>query len=64
MRLVVIVFLVLIVASLGSALGFLLRDRGQGRRTVMALSIRVGASIALFLMLMAGYHFGLIQGKL
>ena len=64
MRFIVIVMLCLIVASLTSALGFLLKDKGRGQRTAMALSIRVGISIALFLMLMAAYHFGFIQGKL
>jgi len=64
MRVVVIVFLILILGSLASALGFLMKDRGDGRRTAMALSIRVGLSIALFLMLMASYHFGFISGKL
>jgi hypothetical protein len=64
MRIVVIAFLVLIVASLASALGFLLRDRGQGSRTAKALAIRVGLSITLFLLLMAGFASGLIDGKL
>lgn len=64
MRVVVLVFLLLIGASLASALGFLLKDRGGGRRTAMALSIRVGLSITLFLVLMASYRFGLIDGRL
>ncbi|NMG33084.1 twin transmembrane helix small protein [Azoarcus sp. TTM-91] len=64
MRIAVIAFLVLIVASLASALGFLLRDRGQGTRTARALAIRVGLSITLFLLLMAGFASGLIDGKL
>ncbi len=64
MRIVVIVLLCLIVASLASALGFLLNDRGRGRRTATALSLRVGISIVLFVVLMAAYHFGFIQGKL
>jgi len=64
MRVLVIVFLLLIVASLASALGFLLKDRGAGQRTAMALSIRVGMSLLLFVLLMASYHFGLINGRL
>ncbi len=64
MRFVVIVFLLLIVASLGSALLFLLRDRGRGQRTARALAIRVGLSIALFALLMAGLASGFIGGKL
>lgn len=65
MRIVVILFLVMIVASLGSALMFLLRDRGNGgMRMARALAIRVGLSLTLFVMLMAGFATGLIDGKL
>jgi hypothetical protein len=65
MRIVAIVLLLMIVFSLGSALVFLLRDRGSdSTRTARALAIRVGLSITLFLMLMAGFASGLIEGKL
>lgn len=64
MRSVVILFLVAIVASLGSALIYVFRDRGQTRRAVKALALRVGLSITLFALLMAGYYFGLIQQRL
>jgi hypothetical protein len=64
MRFVVILMLILIVASLGSALAFLVRDRGKGTRTVRALAVRVGLSIGLFLILMAGYASGLLTSKL
>ena len=64
MKIVVIIFVVLILASLGSALFFLVTDHGHSKRTVRALALRVGLSFALFLMLMAGYYFGLIPGKL
>ena len=64
MKIVVILFFVAIVASLGSALFFLVTDRGQSKRTVKALAFRVGLSLTLFLLLMAGYYFGLIPGKI
>lgn len=65
MRFVVITFMLLIVASLGSALLFLLRDRATGgTRMVRALAWRVGLSIGLFLLLMIGFATGLIEGKL
>jgi len=61
MRIVVVIFLVLIIFSMGSALFFLHKDKGQGgTRAVKALAIRVGLSVTLFLMLMGGYYFGLI----
>lgn len=65
MRIVVILFLVAIVASLASALVFLFRDQGHDRtRMVKALAIRVGLSIMLFVLLAAGYYSGLITDKL
>ncbi|KAI5913252.1 MAG: twin transmembrane helix small protein [Proteobacteria bacterium] len=65
MRIIVILFLILIVSSLGSALLFLLRDRGQGgTRVARALAIRVGLSLTLFALLMAGFATGLIDGRL
>ena len=64
MRYVVIAMFVLIVASLGSALLFVFRDKSGSKRAVTALAIRVGLSIVLFLMLMLGYYLGLIPGRL
>lgn len=63
MRIVVIIFLVLIVASLGSGLYYLIKDKGQSERTVKALTVRVALSITLFLLLMLGFYFGIIPGK-
>lgn len=56
----IILMLVLIFASLFSALVFLYRDKGRGTRTAKALTWRIGLSITLFLLLMAGYYFGII----
>jgi hypothetical protein len=65
MRYVVIAMLLAIVGSLGSAAVFMLRGRGDSERMAKALALRVGLSVALFLILMAGYFFGLWQpGKL
>ena len=61
MRYVVLAFIVLILASLFSGLFFLIRDQGKSKRTVKALTWRVGLSLALFLLLLAGYYFGLIK---
>ena len=59
-RIIIIAMLIMILASLASALVFLLRDRGSSTRTVKALSVRIGLSLALFLLLMAGFYFGII----
>lgn len=51
----------LIIASLGSALFFLVRDRGSTRNVVRALSLRVGFSIALFVFILFAHWMGWIQ---
>jgi hypothetical protein len=61
MRYVVVAMLVAILASLGSAAVFMLRSRGDSQRMAKALAWRVGLSVTLFLLLMAGYYFGLFQ---
>jgi hypothetical protein len=64
MRYFVIAVLVLIIASLGSALFFVFHDQSGSNRAIKALAIRVGLSILLFLFLMAGFYFGFIPGRL
>jgi hypothetical protein len=64
MRIVVILFLVFIVASLGSALYYLVKDRGGSERMARALTVRVVLSVALFALLMLGFYFGLIPGRI
>lgn len=59
-KLVVILMLVVIVGSLFSALVFLYKDGGRGTRMARALTVRISLSIALFVLLMAGLHFGII----
>ena len=59
----IIILLVLIVASLFSALTFLYKDKGQGERTARALTIRVSLSILLFVLLMLGFYFGVIPER-
>ncbi|MBM3394801.1 MAG: twin transmembrane helix small protein [Betaproteobacteria bacterium] len=60
MRFVVIGFIVLILASLGSALFYLVRDKGNSTRTVKALTVRITLSITLFLLLMISFKMGWI----
>jgi len=43
-----------------SALFFLVKDKSGAERTVKALTIRIGLSISLFILLMLGYYFGII----
>ena len=64
MKIVVLLFIFLILASLGSALYFMVRDKGTSTRTARALTWRIVFSIALFALLMLGFHFGFIPTKL
>lgn len=60
MRILALLFIVFILASLASALYFLIKDKGHSDRTVKMLTVRITLSLALFILLMAGYHFGII----
>jgi len=61
MRYVVALAFLLILASLATALFFLMRDKGTTNRTVTALAVRVGLSIALFLLILFSWHMGWIE---
>jgi Protein of unknown function (DUF2909) len=63
MKFIVIIFVALILASLASALFYMIRDKGGSTRTVKALTVRVALSITLFLLLMGGYYFGLLPNQ-
>jgi hypothetical protein len=60
MKIIIVLFLLVIVGSLASALLYLVRDKGGSDRTVKALTVRIGLSVTLFVLLMLGYYFGLI----
>jgi hypothetical protein len=59
-KIIILALLVLILASLFSALAMLFRKEGQSQRLVQALTIRVTLSISLFVLLLAGLYFGFI----
>jgi hypothetical protein len=58
--LIVVIFLG-IIASMGSALFFLIKDKGQSNRTLHALTIRIVVSVALFVLLFVLWGLGLIN---
>jgi len=61
MRILIAVAFALILFSLGSALFYLMRDKGGSDNTVKALAWRVGFSVALFIFLIAAHELGWIQ---
>jgi len=60
-KIAVVVLLVGILISLGSGLIFLLKDQGNSKRTVKALTVRIALSLLVFALLMLGYLAGWIQ---
>ncbi len=58
--LLIIAFLILIVWNLGAGLYYLLVDKGQSKRTVNALTRRIGLSVALILLVALAIYMGWI----
>ena len=66
MKILVALAFLAILASLGSALFFMMRgnqrdDRTRSRRMAWSLALRVGLSIVLFLCLLLAWKLGYIQ---
>jgi hypothetical protein len=57
----IVAVLIAIVISLGSGLYFLLTDKGGSKRMVNSLTVRIGLSVVLFVLLFVGWYFDLIQ---
>ena len=64
MKILILVLLAAVVASLFSGLYFVYKDKGQSNRAVISLTIRIALSILVFAILMGSYYFGLIPGRL
>ena len=60
-KIFIIAGLVAIVLSLASGLFYLVSDKGESRKMVNALSVRVGLSVLLFLLLLLAWSQGLIK---
>jgi uncharacterized RDD family membrane protein YckC len=61
-KILILTLLAFILVSLFGALAMLVRndDQGKRERVVKALTVRIALSMGLFLMLMAGFYFGLL----
>ena len=62
MKIVVIVLLLGVIASLFSGLFFVYKDKGESNRAVVSLTIRIVLSLLVFLILIGSYFFGLVPG--
>jgi hypothetical protein len=61
MKWLIPIVLLMIVFSLGSALYYMMKDKGNSSRMVHSLMLRIGLSIALFLGILLAHYFGLIE---
>lgn len=61
MKWVVLLAFVMIIGSLGSALFFMIRDKGATGNTFKFLALRVGFSILLFAVILISYKMGWIE---
>ena len=61
MKWIVPIVLLMIVASLGSALYHMMKGRGNSSKMVYSLMLRIGLSVTLFIGILLAYYFGLIE---
>jgi len=61
MQFIIVLVLLAIIASLGQALFAMSSGRGDSRKMVRALTLRIGLSVLLFGALMLAWYFGLIS---
>lgn len=60
MKFIFLLFFLFILYSLGAALYYMMKDGENSKRMVKALTMRVGFSIALFLLVLFSYWMGWI----
>ena len=60
-KIIVVILFLCILVSMVSALIFLVKDKGNSKRTANALTWRIAISVIAFLLLIIGYLTGLIQ---
>jgi hypothetical protein len=61
MKWIIPIVLLMIVFSLGSALYYMMKDRGNSSRMVHSLMLRIGLSVALFLGILLAHYLGFIE---
>jgi hypothetical protein len=58
-KIVIMLFMLVILVSLGSALFYLLREQ-DSKKMAKALTLRIGLSLGLFILLLVAFAFGWI----
>ena len=57
----IVAVMLAIVFSLGSGMYYMLKDKGESKRMVHSLTVRISLSVALFVLLFIAWYFDLIQ---
>lgn len=57
----IIILLLVILISLGQAFFYMLTDKGQSKRTVKMLTVRISLSLGLFILIMIAGQLGWIK---
>tara|TARA_Y100001934_G_C12145065_1_gene674492 strand:- start:547 stop:771 length:225 start_codon:yes stop_codon:yes gene_type:complete len=60
-KVIIVIIFLSILASLFSALFYMVKDRGENSRTLKALSFRIGISVGLFILLLVLWKLGIIE---
>lgn len=60
---IIILFLIVILYSLGSAFVFMVKDKGEGDRALHRLMWRIGLSLFLLLLLYVMFQLGWIESS-
>lgn len=60
-KVALVILLLVVLFNLGQALYFMMTDKGDSKRTVWALTRRIGLSVLLILMVIFGIWMGWLQ---
>ena len=63
MKIFAIALFAIIIYSLGSALYFMFKDQGNSTRMVKSLSIRIGLSLFLFIVMMISVRLDMLANE-
>ena len=60
-KIFIIILLIIVLVSLGSALYHLVKNKGNSDKLIKSLTWRIGLSVGIFILLLIGQALGLIQ---
>lgn len=63
MKILLVILLCMVLLSLFSGLYFMYKDKGKSRRVVNALTIRIGLSVLIIVIVIVGYFSGMLPPK-